>query len=337
MELITGARLAALKKSLPALSSVHVDRPLTNVSVAFLQSRANFVANRVFPFVPVGKKTDKYFTFDRAYWLGSRAQRRAAGAKPVEGGYTLSTDSYDCEREGIGIRIPDPVRANADAGLNLDRQGVEWVTQQLMLAMEVDFATKYFTTSIWDNAFTGAAGNWDDVNSTPIEDVDSAKRTILQNTAFEPNVLVLGVQTFDKLKQHPDIIARISGAAGPGNPAIANEALLARLFGLEEVIVSKAVRNTAAEGATASYAFINGSNDAMLVYRPPSPGLMVPAAGYHFVWNADGLADGGTGLQIQRYRIDEREESDLIVGHQWWANKVVSSALGGFFSNIGGS
>ena len=46
----------------PTLNDVHVDAILTNISVAYMQDRDNFIADKVFPVIPVDKKSDKFFT-----------------------------------------------------------------------------------------------------------------------------------------------------------------------------------------------------------------------------------------------------------------------------------
>src|ERR1017187_6613169 len=48
----------------PTLQDVHVNRPLTNISVAYLQEAAGveFVADKAFPAVPVENKSDLYYT-----------------------------------------------------------------------------------------------------------------------------------------------------------------------------------------------------------------------------------------------------------------------------------
>jgi len=40
----------------PTNSDVHVDAALTNISVAYVQNAADFVAGRAFPNVPVSKQ-----------------------------------------------------------------------------------------------------------------------------------------------------------------------------------------------------------------------------------------------------------------------------------------
>ena len=41
----------------PTQSDLHVNVPLTNVSVAYMQDKAHFIADKVFPRVPVQKQS----------------------------------------------------------------------------------------------------------------------------------------------------------------------------------------------------------------------------------------------------------------------------------------
>ena len=47
-------------------SSVHIDAPLTNLTIAYVQDQTNFVADKVFPTVSVERQSDKYYEYDRA-------------------------------------------------------------------------------------------------------------------------------------------------------------------------------------------------------------------------------------------------------------------------------
>jgi hypothetical protein len=105
--------------------------------------------------------------------------------------------------------------------------------------------------------------------------------------------------------------------------------ILASLFEVDRVLVASAIKNTAVEGATASFSFVQGKN-AWLGYVNPSPSLMQPSAGYTFMWRgvSDGLGApiGTTSFRIPELRVD-RIESQMA-----WDNKVVASDLGYFFS-----
>ena len=80
----------------PTMGQSHVDAVLTNISVAYAQQAGNFIADKVFPTVPVDKKSDKYFTYTKNDWFRDEAQRRGPGTEPAGGGYNLSTDTYSC-------------------------------------------------------------------------------------------------------------------------------------------------------------------------------------------------------------------------------------------------
>ena len=49
----------------PTASDVHVNMPLTNISVAWMQNQQEFIADRVFPTVPVKHRSDRYYVYDR--------------------------------------------------------------------------------------------------------------------------------------------------------------------------------------------------------------------------------------------------------------------------------
>lgn len=313
-----------IQKSQPTFTEVHVNRPLTDLSLAYLQSENDFVANKVFPLIGVDKASDLYFSYDKAYWLKSQAQRRAVGGPAARTGYGVTTASFACERDAIAKAVPDPIRNQADIA-DLDREAVMFVNQQLMLAQEVRWAAKYFVTGVWGTSATPSV-LWSDAASTPIEDIRTAKRTIKTNTGQNANKLVLGAKLFDDLLDHPDIIDRLKYGQTPGAPAMASEQALAALFGVAEVHVCRAVQNTAAEGATASLSFVAGSRNALLVHSAPNPGLLTPSAGYTFAWRGAPGANAA-GMAFRTYR-DDVNESDIVEGEAWYDQKLVASDLG---------
>ena len=49
----------------PTSGDVHVNRPLTNISIAYMQDPKGFVADQIFPNIPVLKQSDRYWRYDR--------------------------------------------------------------------------------------------------------------------------------------------------------------------------------------------------------------------------------------------------------------------------------
>ncbi len=334
----------------PSRSDVHVNRPLTNISIAFLQSADDFVASRVFPNIPVNKKSDVFFTYDRGEFNRNEMEERAPGTESAGSGYAISTDTYLAKTRAYHKDVADEVRANADNPINLDREATEYITLKGLINREVNWATAFFTAGdpgdTWTFDVDGAASRsasfdpesaanndvvfWDDAASTPIEDVRLLKRFVQESTGFRPNSLTLGRPVFDALIDHPDIVGRLDRGQTQGT-AMVNKDSLAALFEIDEILVMEAIQNTAKEGQTASHSFIGGKN-ALLSYRPRSPGIMTPSAGYTFSWTGR-VGSGNDGMRIKRFRQDNIE-SDRIEIDMSYDQKLVATDLGAFFGAI---
>jgi hypothetical protein len=321
--------------SQPTISQVHVDAILTNASVAYIQSADNFIATKVFPVVPVDKQSDLYFKYTKEDWFRDDARLRADGTEAATSGYGLSTDSYYAYVYAVKKAIGDQTMANFDNPLDPMRDGAKFTAQLILNRMENQFVTDFVTTGIWGTDYTGVAGSpstgefkqWSDLaNSDPIQDIETGKAAILSTTGFEANKLVLGYDVYKTLRNHPDIIDRVKYT---GNQ-VPDTAYLAQLFGVDEVLVAKAVKNTAAEGQSGSFSFAFGKA-AMLVHAAPNPGLLTPSAGYTFMWR--GVSEGlGLTVGTKQYRL-EQYASTYIESQVAFANKVVAKDLGVYFSS----
>ena len=76
----------------PTAGDLHLNAPLTNLSVLFSNEVTNTVHDKVFPVVPVQKRSDKFFTYDSGDWFRTEARARAPGAEIAIGGWNLSND-----------------------------------------------------------------------------------------------------------------------------------------------------------------------------------------------------------------------------------------------------
>jgi hypothetical protein len=312
-----------IRKAQPTASDVHVSRPLTNISVAYVQEEAKYIAAKVFPMVPVPKQADQYFTYTRADWLRDEAKVRAPATESAGGGFNLGTDTYYCRKWAWHKDVDDDTRANSDPGINPDADATRFVTQMLLTRREASWAATYFVTGVWGSE--GTPGTlWDVGTSTPIEDVAAQSDAMESGTGYRPNVLVVAPAVHTALKNHPDIIDRIKYT----QRGVVTADLLAQLFEVDEYLVARAVVNSAIEGATESTDYIVGKN-ALLCYRQPNPGLMVPSAGYTFGWTGL-LGAGAFANRIKRFRM-EHLGADRVEGEMAWDQKLVASDLGYLF------
>ncbi len=70
----------------PTKSMFHIDGPLSDIAIGYMQDQKEYIADKVFPVVPVDKQSDKYFIFDKGPWMRNSVQIRAPGDEYPEVG-----------------------------------------------------------------------------------------------------------------------------------------------------------------------------------------------------------------------------------------------------------
>ena len=318
----------------PTAGSLHQDSYLTDVSVAYIQSSTKYVADRVFPRIPVQKQSDRVATYDLGDFLRDDVVRRAPGDEAIQIGYRTGSTTYICDEWAASVAIDDQVSANADAPFSPGEDASRFLTQKMLIKREVEWVTNFFSTGdLWTGSsdaadLVGATDftQWSNAASTPIEDIHDASVRIEQNTSFLPNKLVLNTVGWFDLKNHPDIVDRVKHTS---DRAVTTD-LVARLMGLDDVLVTGAANVTSGEGSTEVGAHI-ASDEALLVYAPPAASLMQPSGGYTFTWS--GLLGSNEGQVIETWR-EEKNVSDMVRIRGAWAQKRIAPALGVLFTDV---
>lgn len=311
----------------PSLGDVHVDQALTDWSVAYFQSSDRFIARRFSPTLGVSKQSNKYYVYTKADTLRSDAQKRAPGTEAAVRTFKLSTDTYFCDVYSIAYDVSEQVRANSDPAIDLERDAAEQNAQDMMIRMEIDFAAAAFVTGVWGTDVVGGTNftKWSDPSSTPIEDIATGQDT-LDQTGFEANTLLITGDVWTELRHHPDIIARLPDNA----PRITTPQFLANLLDIDNVWIARAVRNTAEEGATASYSRVM-SDGALLAHINPNPGLKTPTAMRTMTWS--GLVGSEDGMRTKRFEMPWKDAIPRVETDAAYDFKIVASDLGYFFSD----
>lgn len=316
----------------PSAADVHVDGPLTNVSVAYVQDQSRFIADQVFPIVPVNKQSDRYFVYDKGDFNRDEAEERAPSSESAGSGYALdNTPSYYCPIVALHKDIDDNIRANADSPLDMDRDATQFLTQKMLIKREKQFKAGFFTTSIWTGSSTGGDITptlaWDVTGSDPVNDVMTQVEALSDKSTYMPNVLVITPKVLRALKSNASILDRIKYT----QRGVITTELLAGLFEVDKVVVARASENTAKKGQTAVMANIFGTGQALLVYAAPGPSLMQPSGGYIFSWK--GLEGSNNGWRVSRLRADLLK-SDRIEIESAYAMKQVAADCGAFFTGL---
>lgn len=299
---------------MPTKNQVHKNKPLENLSVAYRVG--GLICDELLPRMMVQHESDDYFVYTKDN-LRLDTTLRADGAESNETDWNLSTASYSVDFHALKHLVTDRVRNNADAAIKPDMDATESLTGKILLRKESDLASLLGTAANWANATsltTTFAWSAQTSLSNPISFCDSATTVILQSAGVKANVMALDHRTWKAAKEHPSVIDRLkytsSQSVGPD--------LLARLCGIERVLVADANINNGGEGLADSMGFLY-TDAAWIGYINPAPGLRKLTAIQQFV-----AAGNGAGTSVTKWR-EEKRKGDFIEVETNYDLKVVAS------------
>ena len=175
---------------------------------------------------------------------------------------------------------------------------------------EQRLADAVFNATTWTSETTAITNEWDDdANAVPRADVSGAMQSVYNASGLWPNALIINRLVFDNLLDVVSIVDRLkySGHTDPKPWNITRQAM-AQALGIEKLIVSGSVKNTANEAAAASLSPIWSNEFAMVCRVATGPDFKEPCIGRMFHWSEDGSQIGGT---VETYR-DETVRSDIV-------------------------
>jgi hypothetical protein len=322
---------------MPDMKSAHIDRALTNISVSYLQDASAFIADKVFPIIPVKRQSDVFYTYSKEDFMRDEAQARGAATESAGGDYGVeASEPYYCRKHAFHKDVTPEERTNYDQPLDADKDATDFVSQKMLIRREMQWASNFFKAGVWGTEIEGAeadgegqAAKWNLATSNPIKTITEAGVAMAGATGYKPNTLVLSPYAFNALKNHEDILDRIKYT----QKGIVTADLLATLFEVDNVYVAWSVVNSAAKGAAGAVDFIMGKH-ALLCYSNKTPGLRKPSAGYIFAWT--GLEGSGAyGNRIVRLPMDMLGlGTECIEGEMAFDAKKICGDLGTFFKDI---
>lgn len=302
---------------MPIQGPIHVDRPLTNISIAYKSE--GLISDQLFSVVPVQKETDLYFVFDKANALRNPQTLRANGAEANEDYLVISTGTYRLEEHALKEIVTDRDRENADPGVSIEISTVEDLTDKILRQKERDAAVLMFTGANWTNVTSLSAAQPWSANTTatnPLLVGDSAATLVLTSSGRKANTGVLDFRTYQACKEHVSIVDRVKYTSADS----VTPQLLKNLFGVDTMLIAEGAENTALEGLAATMALI-WTDAAWFGYVERSPGLRKPSAAYCFKKSAG-------GVETKRWRDEPRSGEWFQVGHMY--DQVVPSSDAGY-------
>ena len=316
----------------------HIDRALTNISVAYMQGDDAFIADKVFPIINVTKQSDVYFKYSKADMFRNEVQERGRGAESAGGNWNVElADPYYCRKYAFHYDITQEERVNYDKPLNVERDTTEWLSQKMLLKRELDFADKFFKTSVWGKdvqADGTTIKKWTDQMSDPVKQVNDLMLEMAEASGKKPNFAIMAPDVLYALKNHEAIMDRIKYT----QKGIITLDLIASLFELDKIFVPWGIFNDGPQ--TPGYDDVKTDMNfiykgkMLLGYRATRPSLKQPTAGYIFAWT--GLEGASAyGSRMVRIKMDqlglgtERLEMEMA-----YDQKVICKDMGMFLYDL---
>lgn len=312
---------------------------LTNMSVAHFQPDDWFVSPFVFPILPVQLSTSYYYIFDKGDLARDNVQRKPEFGKVTPMMFGSKQELYSCEVDQIIVGI-DQIstlnyqRSAAPGIIDPRRAKVRIATEQLKLHMDRVFADGYFKSGVWTNEWAGVTTTpsgkqfykFNDSNCDPVKFIGDRRVEMMREGRRKPNVLALGVEAYEALKNNASILDRVKYSGSTANPATINANVLAQLFEIDRVVVLNSTYNKGGYGST-SMDFVCDSKGALLAYAAPNPAIDEVSAGYTFAWD---MLGNGQYLAFDQYEGEKGTHTEFIEGLTSYTSKKVCDELGVF-------
>lgn len=279
----------------------HHDVPLSNYAVeAFATGPTQgYIAQALFPVVPVQKETDRYYIIESNSWLQIHTGRRARRQAPNEVEWSVSSSNYVADNFALRDANALEDLDNADAALDLRNTSADFVTNMLLRGYEQRVANIVTSISNCGSgvALTGGDKFSDFINSSPLSVVTTATAFLRKKTGLRPNVCAMDADTFDILTRHPELLDMYQYTQG--GPVLTSD--IAKAFKVPSILVADGVYNSALTNVDSGDVGVGANiwgNFLFLGHVTPGASMKVKSFGATMRWTPQGI---GTPMQAFRY------------------------------------
>jgi hypothetical protein len=250
-------------------NAVHANTFLTDVSVQYANDE--FIGERLMPVVQVDKRSDIYATYEKRDRLGVYDDTIGPRGDANEIEENRGQDNYSVRDRALQNFTPAETVDNQDAIFDEMLDLTESVADNLALNREVRIAGIMTSTSSYaagNFATLSGTDRWDDASGgNPIKNIQDAIASLWRGKGQTDIVGFTSLDVFNVLVRHAKLLDLFKYTRG----GLITQQQLAALFGLSELYVGAARRDTANKGQTIATSRIWGNDFGVVrVARRPS-------------------------------------------------------------------
>jgi hypothetical protein len=241
--------------------------------------------------------------------------------------WNFETLTYSCKEKGWEEPIFDDEAALYARYFDGEMAAAERALYVVQLAREVEIAAAVFNSTTFTSYTSAVTTEWDtSASCTPLADIITAKQAMI----VQPDSVAMSYKVFQNALQS----AEIKDAMKYTNPVEiggieAQRNILAQYFGVDNVFVSNAKKDTAKKGQTYSLSDVWNDEYVFVFKRGSAPSLRDPAVGRTFLWEAD----SPQVATVDQYREDQSRANIYRVRNSM-DPKILNAGAGYLLSNI---
>jgi hypothetical protein len=258
------------------------DPIVSSQAMEFWQNDSMFIANRSLPVIYVPTESGKLTIVDQGSMNRDDFGKRS-GEHTEAKTASLKINEVDFDTDTRAVQFVLSAKQAQQLQYKFGANVPQIVPKALGLKANIHTEGRFASLLTSGNAYrtiTGASSDsgtegttsmnriyWSDKTKDPVPGIFAEKRLFLLNAGVEATTLRCGYKAFEALATNPYVRQQILGGsvAAVMMLPIATEQQLSTLLGLK-VVVSKGVKNTAAEGLAATNSFIVTPEDALLSF-----------------------------------------------------------------------
>jgi len=255
----------------------HSDSTIANMSVQY--GNSEYIGIRLMPVIPQQHKSGSFFTYDKRAQLAYPDDALGVRGSPNEITRTRGTGSFTTLGYGYKDFVDNGELQNADAPLDDLADATSGLLEALAFREEMRIAAILTTAANYSGNTTalGAAVRWDDAGSTPVADIAAARNALWTGRGPGKVVAFTSLAVWTAMQSN----AQMQDMFKYTKDGLLQPQQWANYFGIDELLIGAARKDTANEGQTASYSRIWGDVFG-LVRVATTPSVRNASFGYTF-------------------------------------------------------
>ena len=268
-----------------------IDKFLTNASNMLLPQ--NYISEMILPIVPRKQTTGKIANYGNGHLRIENTLHIGEGPYARVDSITRDSDTYSIENHGLQGTITDEDFRNVEKPYDARIDEAIALTTHLWLGKEAGLANILQDPAIITQNSTLAGNaqynNRDHADSNPIEDMQTARDTMLDSIGQSPNAAVMSRKVFNALRFHAQLLN--TGFVQNRTGQLSGQEL-ADVLELDQIFVGDAIFNSAKQGQAAVIAPVWGKD--LIYVKIGKPALRQKVLGWTII------KSGTKPRQVQR-------------------------------------